>query len=86
MVALGRFRAEGEALVEQFLDDLKVEVLPFDGRHWRAATDAFIRYGKGRHPAGLNFGDCMSYAAARVADEPLLFTGNDFAKTDIPPA
>lgn len=86
MVALGRFGAEGEALVEQFLGDLKVEVLPFDIRHWRVATDAFIRYGKGRHPAGLNFGDCMSYAAARVADEPLLFTGNDFAKTDIPPA
>ncbi len=86
MVALGRFGSEGEALVEQFLGDLKVEVLPFDNRHWRTATDAFRRYGKGRHSAGLNYGDCMAYASARVVDLPLLFVGNDFAKTDIPPA
>jgi ribonuclease VapC len=48
-----------------------------------AAIDAFMRYGKGRHPASLNFGDCLTYAAAAVAALPLLFTGNDFSKTDI---
>ncbi|NUL82548.1 MAG: type II toxin-antitoxin system VapC family toxin [Armatimonadetes bacterium] len=45
--------------------------------------DAFLRYGKGRHEASLNFGDCMAYAIAIVADLPLLFVGNDFAKTDV---
>ncbi|HMI82061.1 MAG TPA: type II toxin-antitoxin system VapC family toxin [Solirubrobacterales bacterium] len=86
MVALGRMGTEGEALVERFLEDLKVKVLPFGEQHWEAATDAFIRFGKGRHPAVLNFGDCMSYATAQIAGEPLLFVGNDFARTDIAPA
>ena len=48
-----------------------------------AATTAFLRFGRGRHPAALNFGDCMSYAVASVAGLPLLFTGEDFAQTDI---
>jgi ribonuclease VapC len=48
-----------------------------------AAVTAFIRFGRGRHPAGLNFGDCMSYAVASVAGMPLLFTGSDFSKTDV---
>jgi ribonuclease VapC len=86
MVAIGRFGGGGEVLVEQFLDDWKVDVLPFDETHWRVADEAFIRFGKGRHPASLNYGDCMTYASARLAEMPLLFTGDDFAKTDIPPA
>jgi len=86
MVSIGRFGAEGEELLARFLEDLDVEIRAFDERYWRTATRAFDRYDKGRHPAALNFGDCMSYATARVADESLLFTGNDFAKTDIPPA
>lgn len=48
-----------------------------------AARDAFTRYGKGIHPAGLTFGDCFSYALATTRDEPLLFTGDDFAQTDV---
>jgi ribonuclease VapC len=48
-----------------------------------AATAAFLRFGRGRHPAALNFGDCMAYAVASVAGLPLLFTGDDFALTDI---
>ncbi len=44
--------------------------------------DAWLRYGKGKHAAALNFGDCLSYAVARLADEPLLFVGDDFARTD----
>jgi len=48
-----------------------------------AAVDAWLRYGRGRHPASLNFGDCLAYAVARLANEPLLFVGKDFAQTDI---
>lgn len=86
MVAIGRFGGEGEALVEQFLEDWRVDVLSFGEDHWRVADEAFTRYGKGRHPASLNYGDCMTYASARLTGMPLLFTGNDFARTDIAPA
>lgn len=86
MVAIARFGTEGEELVEQFLKQWKVHVLPFEKGHWRIADMAFDRYGKGRHSAALNYGDCMSYATARVAEMPLLFVGNDFARTDIAPA
>ncbi len=60
------------------------EVVPFDSADARAALDAWRRFGRGRHPAGLNFGDCLAYASARLRDVPLLFKGDDFAKTDIP--
>ena len=63
-----------------------VSVVSFTEDHFHQALDAFIRFGKGRHPAALNFGDCMSYAVARVAGMPLLYTGKDFSKTDITPA
>lgn len=86
IVAIGRFGQVGRSLVSQFLEYWCVEVAPFDERHWRVAFDAFARYGKGRHPAALNYGDCMTYATARIADLPLLFVGNDFAKTDVVPA
>jgi ribonuclease VapC len=86
MVAFGTFGRKGQELVEQFLADRGVRVLPFDGFHWQIATKAFSRYGKGTHPAGLNYGDCMSYAVAAAAGQSLLFIGDDFAKTDIPPA
>lgn len=86
IVAIGRFGEVGRALVSQFLEYWSVEVAPFDERHWRVAFDAFARYGKGRHPAALNFGDCMTYATARIAGLPLLFVGEDFAKTDVVPA
>jgi ribonuclease VapC len=73
----------GRGLTAQFLESFEVEVIPFGESHWQAAIGVFARYGKGQHPAGLNYGDCMSYAAARIAGEPLLYIGNDFAKTDI---
>ena len=74
---------QGRGLVSLFLEALEVEVIPFGESHWQAAVEAFFRYGKGRHPATLNYGDCMSYAAARIAGLPLLYVGNDFAQTDI---
>jgi ribonuclease VapC len=86
IVAVKVFDLHGRALVSQFLGRWSVIVVPFGDRHERAALDAFIRYGKGRHSARLNLGDCMSYATASIAGEPLLFVGNDFAQTDLTPA
>ena len=72
------------SLIERFLGELEVAVLAFEERHWRQAIEANRRFGKGRHPAALNFGDCMAYATARVAGRPLLATGHDFSQTDLP--
>ncbi len=58
-------------------------MIPFGDRHWREAFHGFLRYGKGRHPASLNFGDCMTYATAKLAAQPLLSVGRDFEKTDL---
>ena len=60
-----------------------VEVVPVDRGQVLIARDAFARFGKGRHPAGLNFGDCFSYALAKQTGDPLLFKGNGFSQTDI---
>lgn len=59
------------------------EIVPVDIAHATAALAAWRRFGRGRHPASLNFGDCFSYAAARLAGTPLLFKGDDFSQTDI---
>jgi ribonuclease VapC len=61
-------------------------VVSFGEAEWRVAVEAFQRFGRGRHPAALNFGDCLAYASAAVAKDTLLFVGDDFAKTDIRPA
>jgi ribonuclease VapC len=66
-----------------FFRENEIRVEPFTEEHALAARHGFSRYGKGRHPAGLNLGDCFSYALARVTGEPLLFKGNDFPKTDV---
>lgn len=63
-----------------------VTVAAVDANQVEIARDAWRRFGKGRHPAGLNFGDCFAYALAVSAGEPLLFKGDDFARTDIAPA
>jgi len=60
-----------------------VEVIAVDERQLDAAADGFLRFGKGRHLAGLNFGDCFAYGLARVLAEPLLFKGDDFSQTDL---
>ena len=69
--------------LHRFLREMEVEVIPFTAEHYEVAVDAFERYGKGRHPAALNFGDCLTYAVARLSGLPLLYTGNDFARTDL---
>lgn len=83
IVVSARLKRNGRGVVERFLQELGIESIPFSDEHWRAAHDAYLRFGKGRHPARLTFGDCLSYATARLADEPLLFVGNDFSKTDV---
>ena len=72
----------GEKLYED-LRMLDIRVMDLTDEHARLAVDAAMRFGKGRHSAKLNFGDCYSYALAKVSDLPLLFKGNDFSQTDI---
>ncbi len=72
--------------LETLLELLALKVEPFDHAQAKVAAAAFERFGKGRHPAKLNFGDCASYALAKVMNEPLLFKGGDFGKTDLTPA
>ena len=83
MVLSARLRQDARPRVRAFLRHIEAEVVSFNQDHLDAAITAFLRFGRGRHPAGLNFGDCMSYAIAAIAGLPLLFTGEDFAQTDI---
>jgi ribonuclease VapC len=83
IVLSARLGTDARPLLARFLEESGALVLPFSAEHAREAIGAFRRFGKGRHRAALNFGDCMTYATARLADEPLLCTGNDFRKTDL---
>jgi len=83
MVVLSRSREAGLSILEALLRDLRIEQAPLTAGHVSFAVDAFRRFGKGRHPAGLNFGNCFSYALAKATGEPLLFKGDDFFQTDI---
>lgn len=76
----------GARELDLLLHRAEIEVTPFTPDHLRLARDIYERYGKGRHPAGLNLGDCCAYALARYTGEPLLFKGNDFPHTDVIPA
>lgn len=69
--------------VEALVKLMGIVLVPVDARHVALAIEGFHRFGKGRHPAGLNYGDLFAYALARAEDEPLLFVGNDFARTDL---
>ncbi len=73
-------------LVAEFMDIVEISIVPIDASESQAALDAFERYGKGRHPAALNMGDCFAYACAKTHRVPLLFKGDDFSKTDVVPA
>jgi len=72
-----------ETILDRFLEQARVRVVPITAEIGRGALTAFERYGRGRHPAALNMGDCFAYACARVLDMPLLFKGDDFPLTDI---
>ena len=78
-----RYGAEGVRSLDFFLDKASVELIAVEGEQARAARRAYTRFGRGRHRAGLNFGDCFAYALAVTAGEPLLFKGDDFGHTDV---
>lgn len=83
LVLSARLGTDARSLVSGLLDHLGITTVPFSDAHWRAAAEAFWLYGRGRHRAGLNFGDCLTYAVTSLADEPLLFVGDDFTHTDL---
>ncbi len=86
IVVEGRGGAEAGRELDAFVKHAEIEPAPVTTEHLEAARQAWRRFGRGRHPAALNFGDCFAYALARVTGEPLLYKGGDFARTDIPAA
>ena len=83
IVIESRYGAEGLRELDLFVDRAGIELVSVDVEQGRVARGAFSRFGKGRHPAGLNFGDCFAYALARVLGEPLLYKGDDFPQSDV---
>ena len=83
MVVESRMGDEGGRQLDNFVETAEIELVPVTPDQAQAARLAWRRYGKGNHPAGLNFGDCFAYALAEVVQEPLLFKGMDFSLTDI---
>jgi ribonuclease VapC len=83
IVLTSRIRHDARPALDRFVAEFGIVPIPFVAEHWRTACAAFVRFGRGRHPAALNFGDCMAYATARLADLPLLCVGDDFRRTDL---
>ena len=83
MVIETRLGEPGGSELDLWLHKAGVEIVAVDAEQADLARRAWRRFGKGRHPAGLNYGDCFSYALAATRQEPLLFKGNDFSQTDI---
>lgn len=86
MVLTARLGQDARPMLFVFLRRLDAEVVPFNAEHLDSAAAAYIRFGRGRHPAALNLGDCMVYAVASVSGLPPLFTGDDLSRTDSTPA
>ncbi|AJD46420.1 type II toxin-antitoxin system VapC family toxin [Rhizobium sp. SEMIA 4085] len=83
MALVSRRGEHALAEIDLWLARIEADIVPVDADLVDLATQAWLTYGKGRHPAALNFADCFSYALAKRADEPLLFIGEDFSRTDI---
>lgn len=83
IVLTARMGHTGAGALEAFLGAADVIIIEFSVDHWREAATAWSRYGRGRHDAGLNFGDCLAYAVARSTGFPLLAKGDDFPRTDL---
>ena len=86
MVVESELGGEGGRELDLLMMRAGIEIVPFTAEHLRLARHAFRAFGKGNHRAGLNFGDCFAYALSKASGEPLLFKGEDFARTDINPA
>lgn len=84
IVLSARLRQDARGRLARLLQESGISVVPVTDAHFGVAMDAWLRFGKGRHPASLNFGDCLAYATAVVAGEPLLCVGGDFPQTDCP--
>lgn len=83
IAATNRVGVTGAKKIDSLLVELALSVASITAVHAALARDGYRAFGKGRHPAALNFGDCFSYALAKERDEPLLFVGDDFARTDV---
>lgn len=83
IVLSARLGRDARPLISRLLRLLDAEIVPFDEGQFEYAMDGWLRFGKGRHPAALNLGDCLSYATARYLDQPLLCVGDDFPRTDV---
>ncbi|MDQ8165359.1 MAG: type II toxin-antitoxin system VapC family toxin [Gemmatimonadota bacterium] len=83
LVILGRYGEAGDPQLDRLLRGIGAEVVPVGEEQVVLARDAALRFGRGRHAASLNFGDCFSYALSVARGEPLLFVGDDFTKTDV---
>ena len=83
IVMHARYGDAGEMEVDNFINRLTIDVIPLTAEHAELARYAYRKFGKGNHKAGLNFGDCFSYALAVSLNEPLLFVGDDFSETDV---
>jgi ribonuclease VapC len=83
MVLLGRYGEVGDPQLDRLLRGIGAEVVPVGEEQVALARDAALRFGRGRHAAALNFGDCFSYALSVARGEPLLFVGDDFSQTDV---
>jgi len=84
IVLMARLGSRGKTVLARFLQENAIQSVAFDEEHAAAALDAYSRFGKGRHPAALNFGDCCTYATAAIAGERLLCVGDEFPETDLP--
>lgn len=83
IVLSARLGQDVRGLLMRFLKEANMVVVPFTEAHYETAVSAWLKFGKGRHPAQLNFGDCMAYATAKLAGLPLLCVGDDFGQTDL---
>jgi len=83
IVLRNRKGERGQQKLGQFLRRARVQITAVDLKQAEVARDAYQKFGKGKHPAGLNLGDCFSYALAKTTNEPLLFKGGDFGQTDV---
>ena len=83
IVLSSRLNRDMRGSLARFIEESGAIVIPFTESHYSLAVSAWLKYGKGRHPAALNFGGCLTYAAAKAARMPLLYIGDDFPQTDL---